>query len=152
MNIRRRAVTQYHGFLFNSMCLFNNMPVCLSDSAIYKFGHEYQNDDGTNIDCFATFVATDFGIANHKHLRSTHVSYVSDGKIILTYKADDVSYKAEEVLSEVRSTTYRDIKVKGNRKVEGTYFEFKVENYRGSDLTLNSIRAVPIIRNLGTSN
>ena len=54
--------------------------------------------------------------------------------------------------AETTGTNYRNVKVKGNRQVEGTYFQFKVENYRGSDFTINSIKTVPIVQSLGKSN
>jgi len=152
MNIKRRAVTNYHGISFNSFCIFRGTPVMLGDSAIYKFGYEFSADGSADIDAFAEFVATDFGIDNHKHIRSTHLSYMSDGDLKLEWWADELSTRAEDVVSESDSSNYRNIKIKGNRKVEGTYFQYKVSNYKGADFTLNSIRAVPIVQNLGKSN
>ena len=152
LNIKRRAVTQYHGFDFNSFAVFNRVPVIMSDSGMYNFGYEYTDDNGTNIDAFAEFCSTDFGLDNHKHLRSTHVSYMSSGDLKLTWTADEQQERTENVLSETTGTNYRNVKVRGNRKVEGTYFQFKVENYRGSDFTINSIKTIPVIQNLGKSN
>ncbi len=152
MNIKRRAVTQYHGLTFNSACIFRDRPLLLADDGIYDFGYAYQSDDGTAISAFFQFVATDLGIPNHKALRSMHLSYMSSGSLRLTWTADEVVERAEEVLAETSGENYRDVKVRGNRKVEGTYLEFRVENRGGADFSLNAIRAVPIVKNLGKSN
>ena len=152
MNIKRRAVTQYHGFAFNSFCVFRDQPVLLDDDGIYKFGYEYTDDDGTEIDSFAEFCATDFGFDNHKHVRSTHISYMSTGDLQLEWWADGLTTRAEDVVSETTSSNYRNVKIKGNRKVEGTYIQYKVSNIDGADFTINGIKAVLVVQNLGKSN
>lgn len=150
MNVRNKAITQYHGFTdCNSMCVLKREALMFCDDTIDTFGYDNSDDSGENIAAFVKFLGTDMGVPNAKSLRSSHVSYYSDGKIKITWTADEIAERSETLPVAKDSKGFHDYKVIGNREVEGTYMEFRIDNVNGSDFTLNALRVVPIIKNLG---
>jgi hypothetical protein len=150
MNIRNKAITQYHDIDgVTSMCVLNRDAFLLGASSIDLFGYQHSDDKGTNIDAMVKFVGTDFGIDNRKHLRSSLLSYYSDGELEYTWTADENETHSEAVLPIADGRGYRNYKIRGNREVVGTFIEFTIANKDGCDFTLNGLSVVPILVNVG---
>lgn len=149
INLRNRAITQYHDFPNGGMAVFDKTFYVADPLGIYTFGYEFITDNGNQISAYAEFAATNMGIANAKAARSHHMSYYADGDLLLTWYANESSERAEEVTHGSDNSVYQDEKIKGNRKVEGTFFNYRLDNVNGSDFTVEALRVVPIIKNLG---
>lgn len=149
INLRNRAISQYHGISNSGMAVFNKVFYIADSLGINRFGYEFTTDQGTNIDSYAEFAATNMGISNAKAARSHHLSFFADGDLRLTWYANESSERAEEITHGSDNSVYQDAKVKGNRKVEGTFFNYRLDNISGSDFTVEALRVVPIIKNLG---
>lgn len=151
LNTRNRAITNYHNYIYNSLCNNNGVIYGSKDDGIYALGKEYDDDNGTDIDAYADTLDSDFDIASEKRLRSMNIRYLTNGTIILSYMTDRTTTYQSTVLPDNSTRKPHGRKVPGTRDMRGTYYRFRIENVDGADFTFNAIGIVPIVRNIGHS-
>ena len=158
MNLRTRAITQYHSFSPFAMAVFNEQAIIADEAGLHFFGYQHGNDNGKIIKAYARFVAMDFGVQVHKAVSGCHLSAITDGSLSIIWQADteewvdgSVQQATQELVAVQSSVAYRDLKGKGHRKIVGTYFEFQIANINGDDFTLNEFTVDLISKSGGES-
>lgn len=149
VNLKNRAITQYHGIPIGGMAIFDGRFFIADFDGIYQFGYEFSQDKGEQIAAYAQLAGTDIGIPNKKTAKSHHLSFYADGELRVTWTADQTQLKEEEVTKGSSYPNHQDVKIRGNAKIAGTYFSYRIDNVKGSDFTLNALRIVPIVKPLG---
>lgn len=143
LNLRNVAASQYREYNFNSMCVFQGVPLGANEDGIHElFG---DTDNGIAIDSYIELPTTDFGIRNKKRLRKCHIGYESSGPIGLTVTTDDGqshSYISSPAVAGQRQ--HRDTVPMG-RNMSGTYWSLSFQNYDGCDFSLDTIDIVPVV-------
>jgi hypothetical protein len=152
MNLKNRAFTVYHGLGgIKCMAVFAGQTLLAGVGGFFAHGYQYGDDNGAKINAFARFMATDLG----KHERWTvtlgYLAYLADSALELSWTADETASRAEQVVPAVAGSVYKDIQVRGDYQVLGTFLEFQVANSNGCDFTLNALRVIPSIKSGGLS-
>lgn len=144
LNIDGNQLSQYANYNFNSMCKFNGVYLGAGDSGIFKL--DDGNLDGTGeIEAFFELVTTDIGIANQKRIRTVYLGYETDGDLTLTLKDDDGNERRFSVEANHLGNKEHTAKISIGRDGKGRFWMFRIDNVNGSDFSVDSIEAVPVI-------
>jgi len=139
INPENRAVTQYRGFNFESMCASELGVFATDGSTIYELTGD--DDAGVKIDAWFRTNVTDFGSAYLKNVERAYLGLHSSGRMLLKTIANGV-----ENWYEVRPVTddLREVRVKFGKGNKARFWQFEIRNIRGSDFDLESLVLVPI--------
>ena len=134
MNVRNKALTQYHNFNYDSLCAWRGSYLLGNSQGIYEIGEQYSDDAGAEIKAFASFVALDLGVSARKRIRSAELSYMSEGEMVISWQGDERDLTSQQILPEVDDGTFQTLQIPGDRSVEGTYLTFTLANATGPGL------------------
>lgn len=152
LNLKSRALTQYNGFVFNSMAPGRHQSLCYGAKAdgIYAISKDYRNDDGAGIDAVVVFQETDLRIPANKRFRKLIFGMSQDGDIVATISMDEQSGAVQSYTIEPPPDPGRpDLRtVACTRRQNGRFIELRLENVSGSWFDLHSVDAVIVGRNL----
>jgi predicted 3-demethylubiquinone-9 3-methyltransferase (glyoxalase superfamily) len=141
LNLMNLAVTQYGNYNFNSMCVFNGVPLGANEDGIYSL-EDADTDSGDLIDAFFELNTTDFGINNQKRIRKFFLGMESQGDLELIAQTDEDQQKMSEVISrndnQQQSSSQR---VSWVRTQKGVYWMIRLDNIDGCDFSVDSIDA-----------
>ncbi len=151
MNVRNKALTQYHNFSYDSLCAWRGSYLLGNGQGIFETSEQYNDDTGAEISAFARFVALDFGISARKRIRSAELSYMSEGEMVISWQGDERDLTSQQILPEVDDGTFQTLQIPGDRSVEGTYLGFTLANTGGAGFTLNRLQIVPQLMQIGKS-
>ena len=148
MNMKKLAISQYGNFDFNSMTMFNGVPLGANSDGIYTL-FDADDDDGTNIDAFIETITSNFGIPSKKKPRRMYVSLEASRDITLKLKTDEGDYEEYRFTpTQVNQLQHRvSVNVKSRHK--GDFWMIRIENEDGCDFSIDSIDALFIILGLG---
>lgn len=148
LNLKRLAPTQYRNYDFNSMCVFNGLPIAAGSDGIYSL-EDAEKDNGTNIASLVEFPTSDFGDMVAKRFRKLYIGYETSGSLTLSWTVDDTT-TGSAVLSarKVGQKQHRGI-VSMSRAYKGSYWMFKIENAAGCDFSIDMIEGVPVVMTKG---
>jgi hypothetical protein len=144
--LERLAASQYQNYNFNSMCKFGDVYLGASDDGIFELDSG-DTDDGTEIEAFFETVTSDFGIEHQKRFRRAYFGYETDGQLTLIIKDDDENERIFNVTPIHANQQQHTSVVPLPRNAKGRYWVLRVENVRGSDFSVDSIRLIPVVLN-----
>lgn len=148
LNLNLIAATQYRNFNFNSMCVFNSVPLAANSSGIFSLD-DADTDNETDIDAYIEFPTTDFGILNAKRFRKMYFGYETSGSIQVSVNVDGTTSSPFNLTtSETGQVQHRGI-LSLSREQKGTYWTLIIENVEGCDFSLDNIEGLPIILTKG---
>lgn len=139
--------SQYTNYNFKSICKFNGVLIGANEDGLFKLD-DGDLDDTSRILAFFRLCSTDFGVNNQKRLRRILMGYKTDGSLKVSISADgkdDVSKNVVPSAPDLRENS-QDVPI--GRDVRGRYLELEIRNVNGSDFTVDSIYAVPIVLGL----
>jgi hypothetical protein len=135
-------VTEFDDFCYAGLCSFNGK--LLGCSADGVFAYEGDDDDGVDVASWFEIATTDFGVLNHKRLRSVLCSGLFSGDMVVSIAMDDgsyVDYPVNESTLLNQSTWKQGI----NREQRGAHVKVKVSNIDGADFSIDAMDAVVIL-------
>jgi len=141
INLRALGLSEYEGYNFNSLCVINGKPFGASSTGLYLL--EGDDDQGVNIDSYATFPLTDFEIDSEKRVRSIYYGGTASKQMKLTAWVNE---------GDERERVFKPSVLKGKtiipvgRGAIGEYWQFRVSNLRGADFELDSLESFIILR------
>lgn len=136
-----KATTQFTGYCFNSMVKFGGEYLGASSEGLFELGGAL--DAGESINAYFAPVTTDMGISRPKRLRSLFVGCEASGPFVVGVAVDqgvERTYQVSAVSGQ------QGCKVPVGRDGEGRYWEFIFYNLNGSDLSVDSLEVLPIVR------
>ncbi len=145
-NTKLRATTQYQNFCFPSMVRFGEKYLGASGDGLFELGGD--DDDGVDIDAGFKLVDTDFGIENYKKLRVMYFGLEATGNLTITIVADENATRTYDIPKKESGLQQR-VRVPVGRDIYGRYLSFEVNNKKGCDFSVDSITALPVVRNHG---
>lgn len=144
MNMRKLALSQYANFDFNSMTMFNGVPLAANADGIFSL-FDTDRDDGTDINAVVETILSNFGLPTKKRPRRMYVSLETSGDMILKLKADDGDYKVYQFTpDQVRQLQHRVPVDVGSRR-KGDFWLLRVENKSGCDFSIDAVDVLFII-------
>jgi len=136
INTKLKALSQYAGYNFNSICCFNNVILGANTSGIFTVGGDSDNTVAIN-SFFKTF-STDFGTSKNKNVRSVNLSGVF--KTIDVTTVFDNTEKTEYSALRDATLEQKTVDIDTNHTDAGKYVGVKVSNISGSDFSIDEIK------------
>jgi len=136
-----KGTTQFTRYYFNSMVKFGAEYLGASSGGLFELGGA--QDAGEPINAYFAPVTTDMGISQPKRLRSLFVGCEASGPFAVGVAVDQGSERTYRVSV---ASGQQGCKVPVGRDGEGRYWEFILYNLNGSDLSVDSLEVLPIIR------
>lgn len=143
LNLKTKAITQYHNFDFSDLSISNNGPIGSNTVGLHALNTGY-TDDNIGISAFAEVFATTFGLPNLKKLRYFTLGMESDTGIKTDIIMDKTSVSE---YTQAPRPGYAMVRTTGRRKHTGYSVAFKFMNVSNGFFSINSISVVPIMRN-----
>ena len=143
MNLKTFALSQYGGYIFNSLAEIGGKPYGASDRGIFLL--EGDSDEGKPIESFVE-LATDFGVHHVKSLRKLFLMGEAEGDFFVEItpgRGETVRY--EVVLREARLRK-REIEVGLRSYPKSRFWTFKLGNVKGCDFSLDSVGVLVVWR------
>jgi hypothetical protein len=126
---------------YNSMCRFGNIFLGATDSGIENItGY---TDNLVSIPAMIRSGKFDLGSERMKRFRFFYFGLKSSGGLVLSVWCDDILAESYDV-ENTSSPMTMEIRVPISRKIQGRYWEWKVENVNGSFFSLYSVKALPV--------
>jgi len=144
MNMKNIALSQYTNYNFNSFAEIGGRYFGFNSDGIYELD-EADDDNDTNIDAFAEFTRSDYGLSNQKKMRRIIVGYEASGSIQLVTAADEGSSETYSLSPTLAGNKQGSGVLWGKRTQKGRYWDMKVQNVDGCDFSLDFIEADFII-------
>lgn len=138
LNTEINAPSQYAGFLFDSMCVFNGEIIGCGPSGIYE--HKGENDDTLPILAFFRLYSTRLGTSKQKRLKRVYI----EGKFVSYLQATSIfdMLDASTYLIECPPVmTSAQLKVPANYTDNGASVGLRITNIGGSDFSVDNITA-----------
>lgn len=143
MNLKLLAAAQVRNFSFNSMCVFNGVPIAASADGLFTLDTA-ETDNGTKINSLVELVTSTLGAFQVKRFRKAYIGYETSGSIKITIKSDEnIENTYYLTPTNTEQKQHRDI-LSMTRNAKGVYWMFKIENVNGSDFSIDLIEALPI--------
>lgn len=142
LNAKINALYQWSNFNFNSMAMFNGVPIGANEDGIYSL-LDADDDDGTDIDAFFELATTDWGMPETKKVRFAYVSGETSGDLKLKLQVDDD--QEQTFLVPARKTgqlQHRYHRVDGRNDLRGVYWRPRIENTKGCDFSVDAMDAI----------
>lgn len=142
LNMKRRGLTQFTGYNFNSFAIHNGVTLAAGPNGIFAISGE--TDNGVAID--ASFKIHAKGNELHR-LRSAVVNCRADGDVVITVIPDEQDEGYEYTLSK-SGTNLSKSRAKLGRGIKAPNFQFEVRNVDGADFEIDyiSIETTPTSR------
>jgi len=137
-------MTQYRNFDFNSMCMFNGVPIAAGSSGISSL-NDAEKDNTTNIKSVIELRTSNFGVMHPKRFRSFYVGYETSGSIKFSVTVDGGTTAPFTLVPKKTGQIQHMGKLPLSRAQKGTYWMYKIENVNGCDFSLDHIQGIPII-------
>ena len=142
LNTRINAPYQWTNFNFNSMVMFNGIPIAANEDGIYSL-FDADDDNDTNIDAFFEQPTTDLGMPETKKVRFTYVSGETSGNLKLKYQVDDDLEMTFLIpAKKTGQLQHRYHRVSGRNDLRGVYWRMRIENTKGCDFSVDAMDAL----------
>lgn len=158
INLINSAITQYDGYNFNSMCMFQGKPLACGPDGIFQLEtgqvDAYTTDtDERNVDAWFELPYSNFGIDFIKRSRRILISGEMNGELLVTTTTFDntESSKTYNVKPRNKEMIQHTFLVSLSHKQQSERWRFLFENVNGSDFSLDSVDGIfiPVNRRLG---
>jgi len=139
LNLKRNALTQWTNFDFNSMAMFNGVPIAANEDGIFSL-FDSDDDNGTNIDAFFELVKTDLGTSETKKIRFYYFTGETSGDLKIKLQVDDGEERTFLVpAKKIGQLQHRLHRVDGRNDLRGVYWRPRIENTKGCDFSVDAI-------------
>ena len=139
LNIRENAPFQWVNFDFNSMAMFNGVPIAANEDGIFSL-FDADDDNGTNIDAFFELVKTDLGTSETKKIRFYYFTGETSGDLKIKIQVDDGQERTFLVpAKKIGQLQHRLHRVDGRNDLRGVYWRPRIENTKGCDFSVDAI-------------
>ena len=144
MNQRNQAVTQYLGYEFESMAVWNGRPIAIDENGIYEIfsGH---TDNGEPIEAQLDLPQMNLGTLALKRIRAVLVGARIDGALEVAVEDDDRQFRHYYATPFLKGNQHLVRVNCGRNYHKGCYYTIGIRNVDGSDFVLDIIQAVPIV-------
>jgi hypothetical protein len=144
LGLERVAPTQYRNYNFNSMTKFGDVYLGANSSGLFALdsGDLDATDD---IEAFFELVTSDWGVPNQKRIRKMHISYETNGDLMLTVKDDDGNQRNYMIDPIHLANKQHTVEVPIGRDGKGAYWMIRIDNVNGSDFSIDRIQVVPVV-------
>ncbi len=146
LNSEIMAPTQYDGFNFKGLCVFEGVILGCGESGIFQVSGD--TDNGTDIEAFFQVPSTDLGIPAQKKVRSMILSGYQHGSLKVTIVCDN-DEKTVYTLNLNGPIETGSVKVDLNSDDFGRFIGLLVENTEGSDFSIDVLDLLVLITKLG---
>lgn len=144
LNLKLNAHTQYAGFNFNSMAVFNGVVLGANEDGLFTL-NDSETDAGEDIRSIVEMVGTDFGAQNSKRMRRVDIGLKAQGDLVLTLKSNEDEGSAYPVRpAQLMMKQHRTNVPVGSRQ-RGTYWAVRLENRNGHDFSVDAIDLVAVV-------
>jgi len=143
INIKGRQLSQFKNFTFNSMVKFNGTYLGANNLGLFELTGDL--DDTEKILAELELVMTDMGIKNPKRLRYVYVGFETDKDLLLKVTVNESTVRTYTI--KANKTAQQRTRVPIGRDIYGRYWSFNITNPSGGRFAIDSIDALPIIRN-----
>lgn len=141
LELKRLGISQYHSFNFNSMCVFNGVPLGANENGIFSLDGD--TDNGEEIDSTIELPLSDFGSSRSKRLRRVFVGYEAEGSLDLSVATDEVDEHTETLTATAANQHGSYVSIP--RSLKGRYWSVKIGNQDGCDFSIDEISILPIV-------
>jgi hypothetical protein len=138
LNTKLKAVSQYVGLNFSSLCKFNGVLIGSNDSGMFEVDGD--TDNTVVISSYFKTFSTDFGVDKNKNIRSVAISGVFP-KIDITTVIDNTEKTVYKSLQDA-TLEQKTVNVNTNHADAGKYIGLKVSSDNGSDFSVDAINVV----------
>jgi hypothetical protein len=138
LNTELLAPSQYSGFSFNSICVFNGAVVMAGDAGI--FTHDGTSDNGTDISAYFQLPSASLDTARQKRYRKLIAGGYFDGAITISVVTDENTCTA--VATKSYDGDNRHIEIPLNFTDSGGFVGFLFANVGGADFSIDYVEAV----------
>jgi hypothetical protein len=139
-NIKINASTQFSGFNFNSMCVFNGVALGAGPDGLYKICCS-GTDSGTAIDAYFTTMKTNFGTLNKKRARYIYAGCRSGGEIAVEITGDDKTTAGPYIMAAEPTEGQQRRRVTVGQGLSFGYANLKFSNVLGCDFAIDEVEA-----------
>lgn len=152
INLRNKAVTQYHGFNFSSMALWRGgLYGAAPGVGLCSIGEQHDTDNGAPIPASLSTFANDLGYPGPKAIRSATVVIGASNRVAITCTADQRRTVTKNIPILFDGEEPHGRQVTMPRTVFGTSIDFSIANVNGGDFTLYGLYATVIKKHIGFS-
>lgn len=141
-HIKNRASSQYVGYDFNSMVMFNGQAIGANGEGLFTL--EGDTDTGEQISAEFEIATTDFGMENEKRLRKAYIGMTCSGEMILRTKNDGINPRDYTVPGKRSGKQGNRVSI--GRDGRGRFWSVRLKNKAGSDFSVWSIKLLPIVK------
>ncbi len=139
MNLKNRAVYQYHSYPYNSMAVVKNDVYGVSPAGITQL-QTGDDDNGTKIAMSADVLAGDLGKPNNKRILAFYLGGMTSGVFYIDSVFDKQTANLKTKTVEPRASSVPiTMRTKGNRAQKGRYLVLTLRNKTGSYVFINNI-------------
>lgn len=145
-HIKAKAITQYVNYPFTGLCVFNGVPLGISDVGLHKLDTG-DTDSGEEISAGIGLPPHNFGLAEYKRIRALYVFASLTGDLVFKVTSD--GDHSEEYVLEATSASAMNVP-KGykifcrRKKTLAQVFTIELANSRGSYFVVSSLAALII--------
>jgi len=141
LNTRKKALTEYDNFNFNSYARFNGVTLAASSAGIFKLAAE-DTDAGTEIDAVVRTGQQMFGTTFNKRVPRIYAGYEATGPLrFVTITSQDGRRTYQLPDNRIRGVQQRRVPV--GRGPKSPYWQFEVQNEEGSDFLIEHLDLYP---------
>ncbi|MBF0345274.1 MAG: hypothetical protein HQL06_13725 [Nitrospirae bacterium] len=163
LNLKNRALTQYEGYVFNSLATLNSITLGASVEGIFVL--DGLTDNGAPIECSFETLTSDYGAQELKNISDLYVTLMSQpakggvepasgadaSPIRVSVVTDDGFTRTYDVMSPVYQGSTRSAsgvncaytaRISLSRGIAGRYWSVIVENQEGAFISVVSITPV----------
>ena len=132
LNLNQIAVSQIRNFHFNSMCVFNGVPLAASSAGLFTLDTA-DDDNGTTINSIVETVMTNLTYLGVKRFRKAYIGYESSGDIKVSVSVDENDFQEYTLsASDVSQKQHRDM-LPMTRAQKGVNWTFTIEHVDSCD-------------------
>lgn len=141
LNLNGARPSQYLGFDFKSLAMFNGTAIAAGDDGIFELSGD--TDNGVAIEAYALFPSLDFNSPYQKIPHALRIRYESAGQLTLSLIPDEDDQRERSIpLVPLREGQVSQSQLKGvprMRDDSACYWAVKISNEDGVDFSINSL-------------
>lgn len=142
LNLRKKGLTEYTGFSFNSYTDMGNEVLGANDSGLFRLTKTADDDAGIAIDAVVRTGKETFGTTFNKRVPRIYAGYASAGSLnFITITSKDG--RRVYLLPDNGMANVQQRRVPVGRGPKSPYWQFEVANIAGCDFQLENLQVYP---------
>jgi hypothetical protein len=148
VNLDNGAATQYSGYGFNSMCVFNGVIIAAGDDGLFRACCG-DSDNGTAIDAYFVTSLTNLGSTNKKRVSKVYLGFECDGDMTVTITGDEKTTSPAYTLDAELSEGQQRRRCSTGKGMKWHYGSFRFDNVDGADFSVDHAQATVLFLSHG---